>query len=57
MRNLILAVVLAVIAALAFFTISDLIKNGVTGLSVVTIVILAVFGFGVVGALTQTDDE
>ena len=54
---MILAAVLALIGALAFFTIADLVKNGVTGLAVVTIVILAVFGFGVVGALTEKNDE
>lgn len=55
-RNVILIVVLVLIAGLAFSTIADLVKNGVTGLAVVTIVILAVIGFGVVGALTEKND-
>ena len=56
-RNLILAAVLALIGFLAFMTIAAIASVGVTGLGVVSLIILALFGFGVVGALTHPPDE
>ena len=43
---------LALIGLLAFLTISAVIDDGVTPLVVISLGILALFGFGVVGALT-----
>ena len=56
-RNLVLVAALALIGGLAFLTIADLASAGVTGLSVVSLIILAVLGFGVIGALTEKHDE
>jgi lipopolysaccharide export LptBFGC system permease protein LptF len=56
-RNLVLVGALALIALLAFFLFASIASNGVTGLAVVTAGILAVLGFGVIGALTQRTDE
>ncbi len=49
----ILAVVLAFIVLFAALTISVIVRNGLDPLTVISIVILAMFGFGVVGALRQ----
>ena len=48
---------LAFIGLLAYLTIHVAITDGVTILVVVSIVLLAVLGFGVVGALTQPSDD
>ena len=56
-RNLVLIAALALIALLVFGTMQSLIRDGVTGLAVVSLVILAVLGFGVIGALTEKQDE
>ena len=48
---------LAFIGLLAYLTIHVAITDGVTVLVVVSIVLLAVLGFGVVGALTQPSDD
>jgi hypothetical protein len=48
---------LALIGLLAFLTISVVIDDGVTPLVVVSLGILALFGFGVVGALTTPPKE
>jgi hypothetical protein len=48
---------LALIGLLAFLTISVVIADGVTPLVVVSLGILALFGFGVVGALTTPPKE
>ena len=56
-RNFVLAAALALIALLAYLTLSDIVRNGITGLAAVSIVILAVLGFGVIGALTEKSDE
>ena len=56
-RTFVLIAALALIALLAFLTLSAAIRDGVTGLVVVSIVILAVLGFGVIGALTEKTDE
>jgi hypothetical protein len=44
---------LAIISLLAFLTISVAIDDGVTPLVVVSAIILALLGFGVLGALTS----
>ncbi len=49
----ILVVVLAFIVLFAGLTISVIVRNGLDPLTVISVVILAMFGFGVVGALRQ----
>ena len=44
------------IGMLAFLTFSVAVRDGVTFLVVVSIGILAVLGFGVIGALTEKDE-
>jgi hypothetical protein len=56
-RNLALGAVLAFIAALTALTVAAMVQDGPDVLTVISIVILAMFGFGVVGALTQPPDE
>lgn len=56
-RNVALVLSLAFIGLLAYLTIHVAITDGVTILVVASIVILAVLGFGVVGALTQPSDD
>lgn len=56
-RNLALAAVLTLIALLAFLTVGAMIKDGPDVLTAVSLLVLALFGFGVVGALTQPPDE
>jgi hypothetical protein len=52
-RNLVLAAVLAMIGLLTFLTISDASAHGVSILTVVSVIILAMFAFGIVGALRE----
>lgn len=56
-RNVALVLSLAFIGMLAYLTIHVAITDGVTILVVVSIVLLAVLGFGVLGALTQPSDD
>jgi hypothetical protein len=56
-RTFVLVAALAMIALLAFLTLSEAIRHGVSFLVVVSIGILAVLGFGVIGALTEKEDE
>ena len=51
-RTLVLLASLAMICLLAFLTVSVAIDDGVTPLVVVSGIILALLGFGVLGALT-----
>ena len=51
-RTLVLVGSLAMICLLAFLTVSVAIDDGVTPLVVVSGIILALLGFGVLGALT-----
>jgi hypothetical protein len=51
-RTLALVASLAMICLLAFLTVSVAVKDGVTPLVVVSGIILALLGFGVLGALT-----
>lgn len=53
MRNLVLAAVLGMIGLLTFLTISVAVTNGVSILTVASVVILAMFAFGIVGALRE----
>ncbi len=54
-RALVLLASLALIVALALATIRDLARNGPTGLGVVSLGILGLLGFGIVGAITYRD--
>ena len=56
-RNLVLSAAVVLIAALAFLTVLGAVNNGVNGLVVLSLIILAVLGFGVIGALTEKRDE
>ena len=56
-RNFVLIAALALIGLLAFLTVENIVTDGITGLAVVSVVILAVLGFGVIGALTEKHDE
>lgn len=56
-RNGALAAALALIALLAFLTLSVAIEHGVDVLVVLSLIILAVLGFGVLGALTTPPDD
>ena len=52
-RNAALLAALAMIGLLAFLTVDVMLKDGIDVLVVVSFVILAMFGFGIVGALTH----
>ncbi len=56
-RNITLACALALIALLAFLTVSVAIEHGVDVLVVLSLFLLALLGFGVLGALTTPPDE
>jgi hypothetical protein len=56
-RRLALASALGLIGLLTFLTVASMVKNGPDALTVISVLILALFGFGVVGALTQPPDE
>jgi len=56
-RNLVLAAALSLIGLLAFLTIRVAVEEGVDILVVVSLFVLALLGFGVLGALTTPPDE
>jgi hypothetical protein len=56
-RDVVLLVVLLAIGGLAFLTLKVMIEEGIDVLVVVSLLILALFGFGVVGALTSRPDD
>lgn len=56
-RNAVLAAALAMIALLAFLTLRVAIEHGVDVLVVVSLIVLALLGFGVLGALTTPPDD
>jgi len=53
MRQVVLAAALAMIGLFAFLTIDDAANNGVNVLTVFSVLVLALFGFGIVGALRE----
>jgi hypothetical protein len=57
MRQVVLAAVLAMIALLSYLTISVAISDGPSVLTVVSALVLAMFGFGIVGALRHPPDR
>jgi hypothetical protein len=54
-RTVVLLASLALIVALALATIRDLARHGPTGLGIVSLGILGLLGFGIVGAITHRD--
>ena len=56
-RNAALAAALLVIGGLAFLTLSVALEHGVDVLVILSLIILAMLGFGVLGALTTPPDE
>jgi len=53
----VLAGALLFIAAFAVLTVFDIVENGPNFLSAVSLLVLAMFGFGIVGALRQPPDR
>ncbi|MET0972658.1 MAG: hypothetical protein ABWY95_04475 [Thermoleophilaceae bacterium] len=56
-RIFVLAASLAIICLLAFLTISVAVRDGIDVLVVVSVIILALLGFGVLGALTSPPSD
>jgi hypothetical protein len=56
-RDVVLLIALLAIGGLAFLTVKVLIEDGIDVLVVVSFVILALLGFGVLGALTSPPDD
>jgi hypothetical protein len=56
-RTVVLLLCAGMVGLLAFLTLSVAAKDGVTLLVVVSFVVIAVLGFGVLGALTHPPDE
>jgi hypothetical protein len=56
-RTVILGAALAVIAFGCGATIQDLVRNGPTLLSLASLLVLAMFAFGIVGALRHPEDQ
>ena len=56
-RTFVLAASLAIICLLAFLTISVAVRDGIDVLVLVSVIILALLGFGVLGALTSPPSD
>lgn len=56
MRTVVLVLALAMIGLLAYGTLSDAASNGVSILTVLSVIVLAMFAFGIVGALREPED-
>jgi hypothetical protein len=56
-RGAILAAALAMIALLAALTAISLVRNGPDPLTIVSLLVLALFGFGILGALRHPPDD
>ena len=52
-RTLVLGLSLAIICLLAFLTISVAVRDGIDILVVVSVIVLALLGIGILGALTS----
>ena len=57
MRMFVLVVTLVFIAVLGALTISDFVNNGVTVVGILAVMILVLFGVGIVGALRQPPQQ
>jgi hypothetical protein len=53
MRQPLLVIVLCLIGLLTYGTVDDAAKNGVSVLTVLSVLVLALFAFGIVGALRE----
>ena len=56
-RNAALVAALAMIGLLAFLTVSVAAEHGIDVLVVISLIVLALLGFGVLGALTTPPDD
>ena len=56
-RDVVLAVALVFIAGFTFLTLRVLFAEGLDILVVISLVVLALLGFGILGALTSDDDR
>jgi hypothetical protein len=56
-REAVLGAVLLFIGFLAFLTVRAIVRGTDTGLAVVSLVVLLLLGFGVLGAITSPPDE
>jgi hypothetical protein len=56
-RDVVLGAALLFIAFLAFLTIRAIVQGGNTALAVVSLIVLLLLGFGVLGAITSPPDE
>jgi len=56
-RNFVLVGALALIGLLAYLTISVAVREGIDLLVVISVIVLALLGVGVIGALTAPNDE
>jgi hypothetical protein len=57
MRIFVLVITLVFIGVLGALTISDFVNNGVTVVGILAVLILVLFGVGIVGALRQPPQE
>jgi hypothetical protein len=57
LRIAILAITLVFIALLGALTVADFIKNGVTGVGILAVLVLLLFSVGIVGALWHPPDR
>jgi hypothetical protein len=55
-RTFALVAVATVMGVIGLLTIALIVNEGINGRVILSLVILAIFGFGVVGALTHRDD-
>ncbi len=56
-RTLVLVASVAIISLLAFLTIAVAVREGIDVLVVISVILLALLGFGVLGALLTPPDE
>jgi hypothetical protein len=57
MRSVALLAALAMIVLFGFLTLSVVAREGIDPLVILSLVVLALFGFGIVGALRHPPDE
>jgi hypothetical protein len=56
-RHPILVIVLVFTGLLAILTVTEVIQHGPDPLTILSLLVLGLFGFGIVGALRQPPDE
>jgi hypothetical protein len=57
LRVTVLTIAVAFIGLLVALTVSDFIRNGVTGLGILAVLIIGLFTVGIVGALRNPPDQ